>query len=244
MVPAPADGLELSFRDYKVAPHIRGHRMPWEIVLAHVLLPLLIAAAAGFGAWRCWRLLRLAQDPRLLKLMWFYGLFAASLVAYAVWLGQLHAGVSIDSLSGMHSGNSTSPHGADSGSERVDLFLVAHHALMLASLGVAVEAFSHRRGPALVAAAAGVALLEPFIPAFLAIEAALTLYLAAQAVLNHLQRRTPGALQVAAGFLLFFLGHLGFFLLHHPGGARSPLGDIFALVGILLLVRLLPRPTA
>lgn len=43
--------------------------MAWELVLAHVLLPSAVAAAAGFGAWRCWRLLRYGRDPRLLKLM-------------------------------------------------------------------------------------------------------------------------------------------------------------------------------
>lgn len=175
--------------------------------------------------------------------MWFYGLFAASLVSYAIWTWQAHAAVN---FSGLHTGNLSEVHEAFAGAqERIDGFLLAHHAFMLASLGVAVTAFSHRRtqGGAM-AAAVGLASLEPLIPAALALEAAMTLYLAVQAVLNHMERRTPGALQVAAGFLLFFLGHLSFFLFHQPGTARPPLGDIFALVGIVLLVRLLPRPSA
>lgn len=216
--------------------------MSWEVVLAHALLPGAVAAAAGFGAWRCWRLLRLARDPRLMKLMWFYGLFAASLVSYAIWTGQTHA--TDVSLGDLHAGNFSEVHQTFAGTERVTIFLVAHHLLMLASLGIAVLAFSHRHAPGASVAAAGLAFVGPFIPIVLALETALTLYLAVQAILNHLQRRTPGALQVAAGFLLFFLGHLSFFVFHHPGATRNPLGDIFALVGIVLLVRLLPRPSA
>lgn len=214
--------------------------MSWEIVVAHALLPTAVTAAAGFGAWRCWHLLHYGRDPRLLKLTWFYGLFAASLVFYGIWTGQTHAATG--SLADLHSGNFRQAHGAFGGEERLNVFLLVHHALMLASLGVAVLAFSHRRARAPVAAVA-LAVFEPFIPVALGLEAALTLYLAVQAILNHLQRRTPGALQVAAGFLLFFLGHLSFFVFHHPGATRNPLGDIFALVGIVLLVRLLPRPS-
>jgi uncharacterized membrane protein len=213
--------------------------MAWDHTLAHVVLPLAVAAAASYGAWRCVSLLRYGRDPRLLKLAWFYGLFATSLVPWAIWIGQ--ASFSGD-LAAMHSANPSLPH--DSGMERVDVFLAAHHALMLASLGVAVQAFSHKPRAAATAALAGLAFLGPFIPVVLAIEAALTLYLAVRAILNHLDRRSPGALQVAAGFLLFFLGHLSFFLFHDPGSGRTPLGDMFALVGIVLLAQLLPRPTA
>lgn len=220
--------------------------MAWELILAHVLLPSAVAAAAGFGAWRCWRLLRYAPDPRLRRLMWFYGLFAASLVPWAIWAGRLAASLG-DTFGGLHSGNATevlrNVHGAFGGAEGVDLFLLAHHALMLASLGVAVQAFSHKRAGGAVVAAVGLAFFGPFVPVALALEAALTLYLAVRAILNHRDRRTPGALQVAAGFLLFFLGHLTFFLFYHPAGIRTPLGDVLALVGIALLVQLLPRPS-
>lgn len=181
-----------------------------------------------------------------MKLMWFYGLFAASLVSMAIWTGQLAAAMG-DTFSGLHSGNFTevlgSLHGAFAGAERINLFLLGHHALMLASLGVAVQAFSHKRAGGAAVAAVGLAFLGPFILVVLALEAAMTLYLAVLAILNHMERRSPGALQVAAGFLLFFIGHLSFFLFHYPGGARTPLGDMFALVGIVLLVQLLPRPS-
>lgn len=220
--------------------------MPWEHVLAHVLLPVMVAAGAAFGAVRAGRLLRYGKDPRLLKLVWFYGLFAASLIPWAIWAGQLGDGFA--DVAGRHHGNMTADvedlHRMHGGAERVDVFLLAHHALMLASLGVGVWAFGHRRTEAAVAAAIGLAVLGPFIPVALALETAMTLYLAVRAILNHLERRSPGALQVAAGFLLFFLGHLGFFLFHDPGAGRTPLGDVFALVGIVLLVRLLPRPSA
>lgn len=141
-----------------------GVAMAWEHFVAHGLLPAAVAVTAGVGVWKCARLLRYGRDPRLLKLMWFYGLFGASLVAITIWTGQLAA--SIEST-GHHIGNLTESHDAGQffGEERVNLFLVAHHLLMLASLGVAVQAFGHRR-PAIVAAA-GLAVLSPFIPVVL-----------------------------------------------------------------------------
>jgi uncharacterized membrane protein len=217
--------------------------MSWGPALAHLLLPSAVAVAAGSGAWRCWRLLRYGRDPRLAKLMWFYVFFAASLLSIAIWTGQLHSGDAVDET---HVGNLTQGHGDQHdnfGTERIDVFLVAHHVLMLASLGVAVQAFGHRRKEGVAVAAVGFALLGPFVPVVLAIEAAMTLYLAVQAILNHMERRSPGALQVAAGFFLFFLGHLSYFLFHQAGAARTPLGDVLALVGIVLLVQLLPRPS-
>lgn len=220
--------------------------MSWEHVATHVPLPAAVATAAAFGAWRCWRLLRYGRDPRLLKLLWFYALFAASLVSMTIWTGQLALNVG-DAVGGSHSGLTGSVgqrHSEFIDDYRANVFLLAHHAFMLASLGVAVQAFSHRRVESAAVAAIGLAFFAGFIPVFLAAEAALTLYLAVQAILNHKERRTPGALQVAAGFSLFFLGHLSYFLLHSPGSARTPLGDILALVGVVLLVQLLPRPSA
>lgn len=219
--------------------------MSWLHVIGHVALPFAIAVAAAFGAWRNWRLLRIASDPRLTKLLWFYSLFALSMISIVIWTGQLTAeataGLSHDAdvTGGHQEGHSEFVDG-----QRFDAYLAAHHAFMLASLAVAVQAFSHRRRAGTVAAAAGLAVLAPLIPFVLALEAALTLYLAVEAILNHRERRSPGALQVAAGFFLFFIGHLSFFLFYHPGAARTPIGDVFALVGIVVLVRLLPRPTA
>lgn len=205
--------------------------MTLELVLAHILLMSSIATVAAFGAWRCRRLLRYARDPRLLKLMWFYGLFAASLVPMAIWAGQSGEDID-DAFSALHSGV-----------EVVNILLLGHHALVLASLGIAVVAFSQKRIRSAAVAAAGLAFLEPFILVLLALEAILTLYLAVRAVQNYMERRSPRARQVAAGFLLFFTGHLSFFLFHLPGGAGILLGNMFALVGIVLLVQLLPRPS-
>jgi hypothetical protein len=217
--------------------------MVWELVAAHVALPSAVAAAAGFGAWRCRQLLRLAFDARLQKLMWFYGLFAASLIPMAIWTGQLAATVSGTLPSASLFEASGAWHDAFAGAERVDALLAAHHALMLASLAVAVLAFRQRSAGSVVAAV-GIALLGPLVLGALAAEAAMTLYLAVHAVRNHARRRSPGALQVAAGFLLFFLGHLSFLVFYHPVAVRTPLGDVLAFVGVVLLVRLLPRPTA
>lgn len=214
------------------------------LVAAHLVLPLLVASAAGLGAWRCWRLLRYAEDPRLQRLMWFYGLFAASLVAFAIWMGRLAVSAGEDLPGGDFPAAFGSLHGGFAAGQRVDVFLVVHHALMLASLGVAVEAFRPRRLAPLSVAAAGLAFVGPSILLALAVEALLTLYLAVRAVLNHRRRPTPGALQVAAGFLFFFLGHLSLLAFYVPGSARNPIGDALSLVGIVILVRLLPRPTA
>lgn len=205
--------------------------MSLELVLAHIVLMGSIATVAAFGAWRCRRLLRYARDPRLQKLMWFYGLFAASLVPMAIWAGQSGEGID-DAFSALHSG-----------AEVVNILLLGHHALLLASLGIAVLAFSQKPIRSAAVAAAGLAFFEPFILVLLALEAILTLYLAVRAVQNYMERRSLRALQVAAGFLLFFMGHLSFFLFHLPGGAGILLGNMFALVGIVLLVQLLPRPT-
>lgn len=217
--------------------------MSVELVLAHALLPSAVSAAAAFGAWRCWRLLRYARDPRLLKLMWFYGLFAASLVPMVIWTAQLPAAVGDALPSGSLTQGSPNLHGEFAAAEGADWLLLVHHVLMLASLGVAVQAFGHKRAGAAVPAAA-LAALAPFLWVALAAEAGLTLYLAVLAILNRAKRRSPGALQVAMGFFLFFLGHLSFFLLYHPAGVRTPLGDVLSLVGIVLLVQLLPRPSA
>ena len=216
--------------------------MSLELVLMHVLLPSAVAVAAAVGAWRCSRLLGYGRDPRLLKLMWFYGLFSASLVPVVIWTAQLAADVG-----GTLPASSLTlrdVHERFAASERVDLFLLAHHALMLTSLAVAVQAFGYKRKQAVAAAAAALAFLSPFVLLALAAEAAMTLFLAVQAIRNHLDRRSPGALQIAAGFSLFFLGHLSFFLFYHPVAARNPLGDAAALIGVVLLVRLLPRASA
>ena len=192
--------------------------MSSELIIAGIILPSAVAATAGFGAWRCWRLLRYGGDPRLQKLMLFYSLLAASLVSLGIWTGQ-----------------QSEPVG--------DALIVAHHAFLLAGLVVGVQAFSHKHTKSAAVATGALAFFGPFIPVILALEAVMTLYIAVQAILNHRERRTPGARQVAAGFLLFFIGHLIFFLFHDPGGTGIPLGGLFALAGLVLLVRLLPRPS-
>jgi len=129
--------------------------MSWELVLAHVLLPSAVAAAAGFGAWRCWRALRQARDPRAMKLMWSYGLLAASLVPMAIWTGQLAAAMG-DPFSGLHSGNL---HWGFAEASRANIYILPHHALMLASLGVVVQAFGLKRTGRSAVAAVGLAFL-------------------------------------------------------------------------------------
>lgn len=144
------------------------------------------------------------------------------------------------------------------GAERVNLWLTGHHALMLSAFVVGVWAFGHRRratppasppiAPALLtspmmalpAIMAAFAAVGDLVPAMLALEAGLALYLAARAFLNHIEVRSPGAVQVALGFALFFVGHLLFYVSHQPGYGHNPLGDILDLVGVALLVQALP----
>lgn len=228
------------------------------------LTAAVLQAAAGalaiYGAWRCIELQRLASDPRLKALAWFFGLFAASVLSHAAW--ELQIGAAMDEL---HRGGLNRTTGGNitfepipgrgswfwrpAGAEGLTPLLVGHHLLMLASLAVGVVAFarrpvepdesSHVWLPVLPAI--GLVWVGQFIPLLLALQAALTLYLAVKALLNHMERKTPGALQVALGFGLFFLGHLMFFLAHRPGQGRHGIGDILSLVGILLLVQMLPR---
>ena len=92
----------------------------------------------------------------------------------------------------------------------------------------------------MAAGALSLAWFSDLVPLMLALEAALTLYFAVQALLNHIERRSPGALQVAAGFSLFFVGHLLYFTGHEAGRGHQGIGDVLTLVGILLLVQVLP----
>ncbi|MEA3143157.1 MAG: hypothetical protein QOG31_481 [Thermoplasmata archaeon] len=222
--------------------------------VAGALVQLAAAGAAVYGAVRCVRLQRFASDRRLTALAWFFALFAVALVLQAVW--------QVGAASGTPApfGDAARDHGLNGtrppfdrgflrpeGTERVNILLAGAHAAMLASLVVAVWAFGHRRPPteavatlAPALAFSPFALLGSLVPLMLALEAGLTLYLACRAFINHVERRSAGAVQVALGFLLFFVGHFLFFLSHQPGMGRSGIGDILGLVGIVLLVQALP----
>ncbi len=155
--------------------------MQWAFVVLHVLLPSAVAITAGVGAWRCRRLLRYGYDPRLQKLMWFYGLFAASLLPMVVWTWQLAAAVGDTLDAGSFSHGTGSLHGEFAQAQGLSFLLVAHHILMLASLAVAARAFSSKRTSSVMAAAFGLAFLEHAIWIALAVEAVVMLYLAVQA---------------------------------------------------------------
>jgi len=227
--------------------------MPLGDLLAVLLLEAATAAVALHGAARCMRLQRFGRDRRLMALAWFFGLFAAAIVLNAAWQLQTGSAAGFGSGAGGHPAfNGTfPPRGAfdrglfhPEGAEGANLWLAGHHALMLASFVVGVWAFGHRtRGGTASAATLAPALLafvSDLVPAMLALEAGLALYLAARAYLNHVQVRSQGAVQVALGFGLFFVGHLIFYLAHQPGIGHNPVGDILNLVGITLLVQVLP----
>jgi hypothetical protein len=220
------------------------------VALTPLALQLAVAVAAGIGAWKCLQLQRYATDPRLTKLAWFFGLFALSMLFAVIW--SIQADAAIDAIQQGNGRGRDRPHGE----ERVTSFLVLQHFAMLGSLIVAVQAFGRPKRPT-AEIPPGVAVFLPLIllpllaqiplggfgraiPLLLAAEATLTLYLAVRALLNHMERRTPGAMQVAAGFALFFFGHLVVYLSHVPGATRTAIGDILALVGMVLLVQLLP----
>lgn len=225
--------------------------------IASLAVEVLTAGAALYGVWRCVSLQRFATDRRLSVLAWFFGLFAVAMVFNAVWEAQ--TGAPAGSFGFGHefqSRNVTSPPPGDhgffgpQGEEHANVWLTIHHALMLASFVVAVWAFGHRRPSAVLAAPAVLPLFLSgadvglatglLLKTMLALEACLTLYLAAVAFLNHVEVRSAGAVQVALGFGLFFIGHLLVYVTHAPGFGHNPLGDILNLVGIALLVQALP----
>jgi hypothetical protein len=222
--------------------------------VAGSLVQLAAAGASVYGAVRCVRLQRFAPDRRLTALAWFFALFAAAMVLQATWQVGAASGTPPPFGGAGSDGryNGTRPafdHGflRPEGDERVNILFAGAHAFMLASLVVGVWAFGHRRPPGEAAGTVAPALaFAPFtlvgslVPLMLALEAGLTLYLAARAFINHVERRSAGAVQVALGFLLFFVGHFLFYLSHQPGMGRSGLGDILGLVGIVLLVQALP----
>ncbi len=222
--------------------------------IAAVGLQLATAAVAAYGAWRCIRLMRFGSDSRLKALAWFFGLFAASIALHAVWEYQIGNLLEVNRPvpgTPRPGGNETNQSSFDrpfvgffrpEGIERVTPWLFGHHVLMLASLSVAVTAYARRRPEhaTAVVAFSPLLLLGDLTVLLLGMEAALTLYLATRAMINHVERRSPGALKVAIGFALFFLGHLMFFLAHRPGEGRQGIGDVLALVGIILLVEVLP----
>ena len=228
--------------------------------VAGALVQLGAAGASLYGVVRCVRLQRFAGDRRLTVLAWFFALFAAAMVLQAAW--QISAGAGPATFGpgdGGHAAfNATRPpfeRGLlrPEGEERVNILFVGAHSLMLASLVIGVWAFGHRSKPGAgdlpitpTLAIVPVLALLPFeaigsiVPLMLALEAGLTLYLAARAFINHIERRSAGAVQVALGFLLFFIGHFLFYLAHQPGMGHSGIGDILGLVGIVLLVQVLP----
>lgn len=229
--------------------------MDWNAIVAAFAaasIQLAAAGAAAYGVVRCLRLQRFAKDPRLMALAWFFALFAGAVVLQATW--QLQLGTSGPPAFGMHPelGNHTmNPADHDlfgpgpfhpEGPENVNILVVAQHGLMLASLIVGVWAFGHRRPTESGAVLAFVpfAAVGSLVPLMLALEAGLALYLAARAFVNHVERRSAGAVQVAIGFFLFFVSHLLFYLIHQPGMGRTSIGDVLGLVGIVLLVQVLP----
>lgn len=197
--------------------------------IATIALQLIAATVASWGTLRCMQLQKFGKDPRLASLAWFFGLFAVSLLAHVIWEAQI----------GQPAGNPLGG-GRPVGGENVTVWLFLHHVAMVASLAVAVVAFGRRPRPETLAVPAVLLLFSDLVPLLLALQAALTLYLAVRAWLNHMERKSPGALQVALGFALFFTGHLLFFIQHRPGTGRSAIGDVVALVGITLLVQMLP----
>jgi hypothetical protein len=218
-------------------------------MIAVWLVEAITTAVAVYGTVRCLRLQRFARDPRLMALAWFFGLFAAAILLNAAWQVQIGANASFGpghqgAFNGTFEPRGPLDHGLlrPEGTEHANLWLTGHHALMLASFVVGVWAFGHRVRPQAQAilAPAVLGLVSDLVPAMLALEAGLTLYLAARAYLNHVEVRSPGAVQVALGFGLFFAGHLVFYVAHQPGLGHNPVGDILNLVGITLLVQVLP----
>lgn len=192
-----------------------------------LLLQAAVVVTALVGVTRLAGLRALADDARLRRLSLFFGLFASA-VAVQFVLGLL--------LLGHGKIPSTGPV-----VRQLNFLTLAYHGLMLAALAVALRAFALPwRPPPAVAA---VVLVGRFGLLGL-VEAGFTLYLAVASLINQRHRRTRGSLRVAAGFLLFFLGQLAFWVFQKTGAIRPYWAEALALGGILLLVASVPRRKA
>jgi hypothetical protein len=190
-----------------------------------LLLELAIVVVAILGVVRLAGLRALADDPRLRRLSWFFGLFATA-VAMQVLVSVLLIG-----------------HVAGLGTPllRITRLSLLQHGLMLAALVVALRAFAAPWKGAQAAAPVAAVLLAGRWGALGFVEAALALYLAIASLVNQRHRRTKGSLRVAAGFLLFFLGHLSFWVFTKTGAVRPFWAEALTLASILLLVTSVPR---
>lgn len=195
------------------------------VALAFLLQGGIVVAAVA-GLVRVAGLRAFADDLRLRRLGWFFGLFAGALGVEAVVTAFLlgHGGA-----------------GAIAVPRSLALLVLLHHGLMLAALVVALRTFAVPwHAPAAVAPALLVLRHDSHFVFLGLAEALLTLYLAVASAVNHRRRRTRGALRVAAAFALVFLGHLAYFLVLHHVGVRPFWGEALTLAGVLLLVRSVP----
>lgn len=201
------------------------------VVLAFLLQAGIVVAALA-GLVRVAGLRAFADDLRLRRLGWFFGLFAGAVgvevVVTAFLLGAAQAHVA----------------GAVAAARPLTLLVLLHHGLMVAALIVALRTFAVPWRQAAPAAVAPALLFLKHDAHFVALgfaEALLTLYLAVAGAVNHHRRRTRGALRVAAAFALISLGHLVYFLVLHHLGVRPFWGEALTLAGILLLVQSVPK---
>ena len=195
------------------------------VALAFLLQAAIVVAAVA-GLVRVAALRAFADDLRLRRLGWFFGLLAGAIgvevVVTAFLLGQ---GTGIMAVP-----------------KPLSLLVLLHHGLMLAALVVALRTFAMPwAAPAAVAPALLVLRHDSHFVLLGLLEALLTLYLAVAGAFNHHRRKTKGALRVAAAFLLVFLGHLVFVLVLHHVGVRPFWGEALTLAGVLLLVRSVPK---
>lgn len=211
----------------------------WPLIIG---IQLAAAAVAAGGAWRARGLRRDYPDPRLARLQWFFLLYAGAVGVHAIggvqrWLTP--AANPMPPGAGQP-GPGARPPGLLDLADPLSWHVVGHHALLLGALLVALVAFGvvgrRRDSPA-------AALLLPafMIPGATLAEAALTFAIALRSGVNYARLRRRSALRVSLGFLLFFLGHLAFYLLRDPAGPRPLLGEFLALAGTIVLVTALPR---
>ena len=202
--------------------------MASDVVLALVLQTAIVVAALA-GLVRVAALRAYADDARLRRLATFFGLLAgavgAEVLVSAFLLGQASAG------------GAPVPHA-------LFALVLAHHALMLAALVVALRTFAVPWSAAAAAPAVLIAGHANHFAYFGLAEALLTLYLAVTGFANLGRRRTPAALRVALAFALVFLGHALFFVFLHHGGPRPFAGEALTLAGVWLLAAAVPRRTA
>jgi hypothetical protein len=195
-----------------------------------ILLETASAAAAGVGFFRVQRTARLVDDLRVTRLAAFFALIALAAAVHVLSVAhwETRGALVADAAFGVQ-----------------DLLFWLQHALFVTALTAGILAYGPPRRVAPAAALAPVLLVAE--PVLRILETLAAAYLFVRTLVNHARKESLGSLTVAVGFLALLLGQ-SLFLYNQaqgpdPLGARSPWGEAFVFLGLLVLASATPgRP--